>query len=32
MAKNGTYDIELKAFDDLFETDESRADMKRECC
>lgn len=30
MAKNGTYDIELKAFDDLFETDESRADMKRE--
>ncbi len=30
MAKNSTYDIELKAFDDLFETDESRADMKRE--
>lgn len=30
MAKNSGLNIELSAFDDLFETDESRADLKRE--
>lgn len=30
MSRHSTNNIELSAFDDMFETDESRADMKRE--